>query len=325
MSPPTSTPWTSGEAVSDVVVPVMNAAGPFARIIEALSWTLIWMAVAVLLVVVVALALALFGPKRMKDALGGEKAILIGGVAFPVVVLSAILVYGLAATSQMTQPGGPGELKIRVVGEMWWWRVDYMAGEREAFETANEVWIPAGRPVTLILTSADVIHSFWIPQLAGKMDMIPGRTNTLRIQADRPGIYRGQCAEYCGGPHALMGLVVVALPPEEFDQWLVRQAAPAAPPTDELQALGLQLFERNGCPVCHTIRGTGANGAAGPDLTHVGGRLTLGAGILPNNQGTIGGWVSDVQALKPGVRMPSYDTLQGIELRALAAYLESLK
>lgn len=323
MSPPTSTP---SMAEGGWPPPVLDAAGPFAQLIQTLSWTLIAMAAAVLAVVIAALVVALFGGPALRRRLGGERAILIGGIAFPVVVLTGILVYGLSATTALSRPPQPGELRIRVTGEMWWWRVAYLdAAGREAVQTANEIRIPAGRPVAFELQSGDVIHSFWVPRLAGKLDMIPGRRNVLRLQADAPGVYRGQCAEYCGGPHALMGLVVVALPPAEFEAWLAREAAPAAPPGDAMRAQGLAVFRRNACDTCHTVRGAQANGLAGPDLTHVGARTTIGAGILPNNQGTLAGWVANNQALKPGVRMPNYDTLTGVELRALAAYLEGLK
>lgn len=156
------------------------------------------------------------------------------------------------------------------------------------------------------------------------MDMIPGRRNILRLQADEAGAFGGQCAEYCGGPHALMGLVVVAHEPAEFAAWRARAALPIAA-TAPINAAGAGVFDRSGCGACHTVRGTPYNGQAGPDLTHVGSRRTLGAGILPNNQGTMAGWISDSQAIKPGNRMPAYPVLTGQELRDVSAYLESLK
>ena len=207
---------------------------------------------------------------------------------------------------------------------MWWWRVAYLDSEgREAFQDANEIHIPVGRPVVFELDSADVIHSFWVPRLGGKKDMIPGRRNYLRLQADAPGSYGGQCAEYCGGPHALMGLVVVAHEPAAFEAWRARQAAPAA--NAAMVTRGSEVFRASGCGACHTVNGTGFNGLAGPDLSHVGSRRTLGAGILPNNQGTLGGWISDSQAIKPGNRMPAYPVLSGEDLRAVSAWLDSLE
>jgi cytochrome c oxidase subunit 2 len=213
-------------------------------------------------------------------------------------------------------------MRVRVTGEMWWWRVAYLDGEgRTIIRDANELHIPVGQPVLLELESADVIHSFWVPRLSGKKDMIPGRRNLLRIQADSPGTYGGQCAEYCGGPHALMGFVVIAHTPESFARW---SAAKAAPPTPA-GGPGAELFLSSGCAACHTIGGTAANGLAGPDLTHVGSRRTIGAGILPNNRGTLAGWVADSQTIKPGNRMPAYKQFSADELNAVAEYLESLK
>ncbi|MDO9473963.1 MAG: cytochrome c oxidase subunit II [Caulobacter sp.] len=304
--------------------PILDPAGPFAGPVNILSWILFAMSAVVLVVVLAALAVALFGPKRWRVRLGGERLVWIGGLAFPVVVLSALLIYGLGLTSHLTDDPRPGEVRIRVTGEMWWWRVAYLdGGGREVLQDANEIHIPAGQPVVFELESADVIHSFWVPRLGGKKDMIPGRRNILRLQADAPGVFGGQCAEYCGGPHALMGLVVVAHPPAEFEAWKRRRLAPSL--AAGLPSRGTEVFDASGCGACHTVRGTAANGLAGPDLSHVGDRRTLGGGILPTNQGTLAGWISDSQAIKPGNRMPAYPVLSGEDLRAVAAYLESLK
>lgn len=301
--------------------PVLDPAGPYAGPVTTVAWVLFAMGAIVLALVLAATATALFGPRSWRARLGGERLVWIGGFAFPVVVLTGLLIYGLTLTRDLTAPPAPGETRIRVTGEMWWWRVAYLdeAG-REAFQDANEIHIPAGRPVVLELEAADVIHSLWIPRLAGKLDMIPGRRNLLRLQAERPGVYAAQCAEYCGGPHALMGLVVVAHDARAWAGWRARQARPAPPSTTR----GAQLFAATGCGACHTIRGTAANGLAGPDLTHVGSRRTLGAGILPNHQGTLAAWIADGQAIKPGNRMPAYPVLSGSDLRALAAYLAGL-
>jgi cytochrome c oxidase subunit 2 len=217
------------------------------------------------------------------------------------------------------------ELRVRVTGEMWWWRVAYLdrAGKAVVHD-ANELHIPAGRPVVLELESADVIHSFWVPRLSGKLDMIPGRRNLMRIQADRPGVFGGQCAEYCGGPHALMGFTVVAHEPAEFARMMrarvAREGATPAP-----AGAGARLFDAAGCSACHRIAGTGANGLAGPDLTFVGARRSIGAGILPNNRGTLMGWIGNSQAIKPHNRMPAYTMLSARQLGDLAAYLEAQK
>lgn len=305
--------------------PALDPAGPMSQPLNTLTWVLVAMVVVVSLVVVVALWLALFGPRRWRQKLGGEKLVLIAGFAFPAIVLTGLLIYGLTTTRQVTAEPQPGEMRVRVTGEMWWWRVAYLDAQgREVIQDANEIHIPVGQPVVFELESADVIHSFWVPRLGGKMDMIPGRRNILRLQADEAGAFGGQCAEYCGGPHALMGLVVVAHEPAEFAAWRAGAALPTAV-TISVNAAGAGVFDRSGCGACHTVRGTPYNGQAGPDLTHVGSRRTLGAGILPNNQGTMAGWISDSQALKPGNRMPAYPVLTGQELRDVSAYLESLK
>jgi cytochrome c oxidase subunit II len=304
--------------------PVLDPAGPFAGPVTLVSWVLFSMGVAVLIIVLVALGVAVFGPRRWRERLGGPKLVWIGGLAFPVVVLSALLLYGLGLTSHLTDEPRPGELRVRVTGEMWWWRVAYLdARGQEAFQDANEIHIPAGQPVVFELDAADVIHSFWIPQLGGKKDMIPGRRNILRLQADAPGTYGGQCAEFCGGPHALMGLVVVAHTPAEFEAWRARQAAPS--PAVATTGRGPEVFQSAGCGACHAVRGTAFNGQAGPDLSHVGSRRTLGAGVLPNNQGVLAGWISDSQSIKPGNRMPAYPVLASGDLTAVAAWLDSLK
>jgi cytochrome c oxidase subunit II len=311
------------EALSGWPPPVLDPAGPYSEPVTTLAWALFVGGTLVLLIVIVALGIALFGSARLKARLGGEKVIWIGGFAFPVVVLTGLLVWGLWLTSHLSPSRvAPDTMRVRIIGEMWWWRVHYLDPQgREAVRDANELHIPTGTPVLLELQAADVIHSFWVPQLGGKMDMIPGRTNKLVIQADKPGIYKGQCAEYCGGPHALMGFLVVAHSPEDYVRW--RETRQPAPIADAQAQRGARLFETSGCAACHTIRGTRANGLAGPDLTHVGTRASLGAGILPNNRGTMAGWIADSQSIKPANRMPAYKQLGAEELNAIARYLES--
>jgi cytochrome c oxidase subunit 2 len=287
---------------------VLGAYGPDAAIIAEISWVL-FIGGAIIFAAVMAIAgYALFGSKR--EVFASKTLIVGGGIVFPVVTLSALLVYSLVRAAAL-HPEEPGALRIEVVGEQWWWRVRY-----PDFETANEIRIPVGRPVRLELKSADVVHSFWVPALAGKLDMIPGRANVLRVRAERAGEFRGQCAEYCGGPHALMALYVVAVPPEEFQRWSDGQRGPAEKQNSSFVAH---------CGACHAVRGTAAAGARGPDLTHVGSRLTIGAGLLPNNAGALAGWIASSQHLKPGNLMPSFGMLPGEELRSLAGYLESLK
>jgi len=326
MWPPISTRSTLAEALRGWPAPALDPGGPAAAAIATLSWVLLALTGLILAIVLAAIALALLGRPAWRAWLSGERLVWIGGVALPIVVLTGLLIYGLTTTGRLAAAGPPGEMRVRVTGEMWWWRVAYLdAAGREVIHDANEVHIPAGRPVTFELEAADVIHSFWVPRLAGKLDMIPGRRNVLRLQADAPGVYAGQCAEFCGGPHALMGFLVVAHPPAEFERWRAARLRPPAPPSDPLAARGAAVFAASGCGACHRIAGSAANGLAGPDLTFVGARRSLGAGILPNNQGTLAGWVADSQAIKPGNRMPPFRTFSGEELRALAAYLEGLR
>lgn len=322
MWPPIYTRLMMPEAFAGWPPPVLNPAGPYAGSITLLSWVLIAMAIIVLIIVLAALWAALSGPRTLRRRLGGRVVIWVGGIVFPVIVLTALLIYGLSLTRHLTASPDDGAMRVRVTGEMWWWRVDYLSAEgRIVMRDANELHIPVGRPVTLELESSDVIHSFWVPRLSGKLDMIPGRRNIMRIEASMPGVFGGQCAEYCGGPHALMGFIVVAHTPDVFER-LMAERRPSAGRNRATGTTGARLFQSSGCAACHRIAGTVANGTAGPDLTYVGSRLSLGAGILPNNRGTMMGWIGDSQAIKPGNRMPSYKVLSGDELQALAQYLE---
>ncbi|WP_245444505.1 cytochrome c oxidase subunit II [Microvirga sp. KLBC 81] len=271
------------------------------------------------------LLFAIFAPPERRAWLGSRKTIVYGGLAFPIVTLSALLPYGLIVMRDTDIPRA-GALPIEVIGEQYWWRVRYPAdGDQAEFSTANELFVPVGRPISVSVTAADVIHSFWIPNFGGKIDMIPGRINRLNFTAERPGIYRGVCAEFCGDQHARMAFDVVALEPAAFEAWRAGQTKPAREPAFPFLDRGLQLFRTGGCGSCHVVRGTEANGQFGPDLTHVGSRRTIGAGQFPNNIGTLAGWIANVQHIKPGSRMPSYGSLAGEDLRALAGYLESLK
>lgn len=304
--------------------PILDPAGPYAWPITLLSWILLAMATSVVIVVLAALWLALFGGDKARQRIGGTRIVWLGGIVFPVAVLTALLIYGLSLTGSLSDRIRGDEMRVRVTGEMWWWRVAYLGDDGQPVShDANELHIPVGAPVVLELESADVIHSFWVPRLSGKLDMIPGRRNLMRIQADEPGVFGGQCAEYCGGPHALMGFVVIAHEPAEFarlmEARLERESAPA-PPSDPR---GAELFASAGCAACHRIAGTDANGLAGPDLTHMGTRRTVGAGILPNNRGTLMGWIANSQAIKPNNRMPPYTVLPAEDLQAITSYIEA--
>lgn len=251
--------------------------------------------------------------------------ILGGGVIFPVIVLAILLLYGLFLLASLREPEDPTALTVSVTGEQWWWRVRYESAEGEAIELANEIRLPVGERVRFILDSPDVIHSFWIPSLAGKVDMIPGRTTTLSLRPTKPGVYRGACAEFCGTSHALMNFQVVVLEQAQYEQWLEHQAAPAQSPTTPIQKAGKEAFFANGCSACHTIRGTRAQGSIGPDLTHVGSRLGIGADVLPNTLDGFKHWISHTEEVKPDVKMPSFGMLENEDVEAMAAYLGGLK
>jgi cytochrome c oxidase subunit 2 len=256
----------------------------------------------------------------------GVRWMMAGGVALPATVLTALLFPTLRSLNAVSpHRAARSPITIEVIGRQWWWEVRYLDRDPSRIaETANELHIPVGERVRVQLRAADVIHSFWVPGLQGKMDMIPGRTNVTWLQADRTGVWRGQCAEYCGLQHAKMALVVVAERPQEFARWLTRQREPAAEPRDSLGLAARETFVASGCVVCHAVRGTTAAGDAGPDLTHVATRLTLAAGELPNTIGHLAGWIANPQALKPGSQMPAVP-LGARELHAIVHYLRSLR
>ncbi|MGZ8201058.1 MAG: cytochrome c oxidase subunit II [Methylosarcina sp.] len=297
--------------------------GPVASRISLLMWIMFIAAALITAFICVLLYVSIAGPSRWRHKLTSEKNVIWGGVVFPVVTLSTLLIYGfsiLRAGEEMVEAEDP--VHISVVGERWWWRVIYRHDDGHITESANEIRIPAGRPVEIELTTADVIHSFWLPSYAGKVDMIPGRTNHLHFIADKPGIVRGQCAEYCGGAHALMAFYAVALAPGDYEAWLAKERSDAGPAHEKE---GKQLFIDSGCGGCHTVRGTGADGKIGPDLTHVGSRLSLGAGILPNTPESFARWISRHQTIKPDNLMLPFDFLSENELRVLSAYLNGLE
>lgn len=302
---------------------VLHPAGPDAGIISQFAWVL-FAGGAVIFVAV--MALMVLSLRRGARSVTPRWWIFGAGFAFPVVVLSALLIWSTWRSAELTPQTSKGALSIGVTAKMWWWEVRYHdpASGRE-IASANEIRIPVGRPVYLGLTSTDVIHSLWVPALNGKMDTVPGRVTGLTLRADKPGVYRGQCAEYCGEQHARMALHVVAMPPEEFDRWLAREAQPAAMSNNALVERGRAAFLEQRCQACHTIRGVAGNSRLGPDLTHVGSRLHIAAGTLRNHRGTLAGWIADPQAIKPGARMPAAADLDGETLHALAAYLEQLK
>lgn len=256
------------------------------------------------------------GALRLQD---GERLILIAGGLIPALVLAALLAFSLPY--MRPRAVAEGDLRIDVTGEQFWWRVAYRPADGTPVVSANEIRIPVGRTVLFRLAGGDVVHSFWIPGLAGKMDMIPGRTNELPVRATQAGRFRGQCTEFCGLSHALMAFDVVAMPAAEFDRWLTDQRRPAVARVDP----GAALFLRHGCGGCHAVRGTAAAGTIGPDFTHLAARPTIGAGTLRNTEAARLRFLRAPAAVKPGARMPAYPQLAETEARAIARYLGSLQ
>jgi cytochrome c oxidase subunit 2 len=297
--------------------------GPGAAHIAGLTWLLIAVAAAIYLLVLAALAVAIRrrGPVTRRDG-WARAGVVAGGIVLPLLVLPWLLIPSVRVLAALTHPE-PAALEVEVVGQQFWWELHYRDPRGgEPVTTANELHLPRGRRVALRLRSVDVIHSFWVPALQGKLDLVPGKTNVTWVQADRVGTFAGHCAEYCGIQHALMRLLVVVQPPEEFDAWLAAQRAPARPPADSARAQELFVLH---CSQCHVVRGTTAFfGHVGPDLTHLMSRRTLAAGTLRNVKGNLAGWIADPQTHKPGNRMPRI-ALPPADFLALVDYLASLR
>jgi cytochrome c oxidase subunit II len=312
-----------GDARQNVLHPAAHPAREIAR----LWW--IMLAGSAIGFAVIVLLLFLGWARRNRPNLpfgGGDRAatilIVTLGVAVPLLVLSALFVFSDVVVIRATDaPAANRPTQIEVIGHDWYWEVRYPG---TTAVTANELHIPVGRPVVVAVRTADVIHSFWVPELNRKIDTIPGRTNRIVLEADRPGVFRGQCAEFCGIQHAHMGLKVFAQPPARYRQWLDREAAPAPAPVSPEASRGAQVFVDEDCAGCHSIRGTDASGTVGPDLTHVGGRTTLAAATIPNTPHRLAEWIREPQRIKPGNRMPDLE-LRDDQVAALVAYLESLK
>lgn len=309
----------------------VDPAGPQARRIGELGLFLTVVGSLVWVLVTGFLFYAIWRGRRRAESAGGpevERTMtrwVAGAVAATTVILLVVLVYNFDTGRRLARFPDDGALVIRVSGRQWWWQVDYQDPDySRRFTTANEIHVPVGRKVRVEVQSRDVIHSFWVPALHGKLDLVPGYTGVTSFRADRPGVYRGRCAEYCGLQHAHMDLLVIAQPPAEFARWYEGQVRGAAVPADTLQQKGQQVFLSKGCVMCHTVRGTQAGARVGPDLTHVGSRRTIASGTLPNTRGHLAGWVVDPQRIKPGTQMPP-NPLASDELHALLSYLESLK
>lgn len=308
----------------EMVQSALNIAGRDAELVAHLFTVMMVGAVIVWVAVVAAAIYAIRVKQGQHTERDANLFIIGGGVALPTVVLAALLWYGLPMLPQVMALPPADAPRIRVVGKQWWWRVQYVTPEG-VVETANEVRLPVGQRVEVELSSPDVIHSFWVPSIAGKMDMIPGRTTRIALEPTRTGVFRGTCAEYCGTSHALMAFDVVVTDEGMFQRWLQSQAASAVIPTDPVALRGREMFRSNGCSACHTIRGTAATGRIGPDLTHVGSRTSIGAATLPNRAYALVRWIRETDRVKPGVHMPAFGALAADDLTALAAYLGSLQ
>lgn len=278
---------------------------------------LLWLLVGALFVYVTRI-----NPREMSRRTA-ETLIVVGGVIFPVLLLGGLLIYSLPLMNAQ-RTADPG-LRVHITAEQWWWRVAYELPDGRRVISANELRLPVGRRTELVLNAKKVIHSFWVPALGGKTDMIPGRENRMSFLPETSGVYRGQCAEFCGASHALMAFETVVMTPEDFESWLAAESRDALPPKGEQAARGAAVFAREGCGACHALRGTDAAGMVGPDLTHIGSRKSLGAGILGVEPTDFARWIAHAETLKPEVAMPSYDHLPAGDLSALAAYLKGLK
>ena len=309
----------------------LDAAGPYADALERLWWffliacTIVWVVTSAFIILAI-----IRGGRRTEPDLTNEgtrrSSIWVGaGLIATAGILIAMLVVSVATGREISPFAARYAHDIKVTGHQWWWQIQYDNPRADLIaETANELHLPVGEAARIELTSSDVIHSFWIPNLHGKRDLIPGKKSYLVIRADKPGIYRAQCAEFCGMQHAKMGFVVIVEPKADFERWLRTQRTPAPHPKNADQQRGQQVFLTTSCVMCHTIKGTPAGSRTGPDLTHVGSRRTLGAAVIPNTRGNLSGWIADAGSVKPGVLMPP-NPLEPDDLHAVVVYLESLK
>jgi cytochrome c oxidase subunit II len=312
---------------------VLESSGPLADRVESLWWFALITASLVYLATVGGLwwaaARARRRERRGEDLHPDDERRMTRGVTLAVgatvVVLLVFLVTDLSVGRTLDPVPRAHPITIEVTGKQWWWDITYAdTSPQGRFTTANEIHVPVGQPVLLLLTARDVIHSFWAPNLAGKKDLIPGYTQSMWFQADTAGDYRVQCAEFCGVQHAKMALHVIADPPETYRQWVAAQRSPATTPTDSAANRGREVFLTGQCAMCHAITGTSAASRNGPDLTHLASRRTIAAGTLPNTRGALAGWIVDPQQVKPGAHMPP-NQLSPPDLDALLTYLQSLK
>jgi cytochrome c oxidase subunit 2 len=310
----------------------LDAQGPPAQALADMFWIFVAVLGTVWVLTMVALLLALrrrrpAGADPLATDPGTERRMTITiSIALALTLAIVISLTGLSYAAQKALfSRKDGALTLMVTGQQWWWKITYEDEQpSRVFTTANEIHIPVGEPVLIKLEASDVIHSFWVPNLTGKMDAIPGRQNQLQIQADQPGVYRGQCAEFCGLQHAHMGMLIIAETKQDFERWRNHQISSALPPKDPEHQRGMEIFLSKPCVMCHQVRGTDAGGKVAPDLTHVGSRRYIGAGTLQTTRGNLAAWIVDPHGVKPGVNMPTIQ-LEPDEVQPLASYLEGLK
>jgi cytochrome c oxidase subunit 2 len=314
----------------------LHPAASQGRDIEWLYWMIFWICLAVFVLMIAALTSASVrtyaGTQTeplplVEDEAGDRRASWVVGSVIGVTTLTLFVVLVLSVITGKKVQGVESNngLTIKVKAHQWWWEVIYPNSQADqTITTANEIHVPISERVAIVTSSQDVIHSFWAPNVTGKRDLIPGYSSAFSFQIDTPGVYHGQCAEFCGLQHAHMGFAIIAEPPDQFQAWQQQQLASAKDPTDEATTRGRQVFLTHSCVMCHTISGTDAGSRVGPDLTHVGSRHMIAAETLPNIPGALGGWILDPQQLKPGTQMPA-NALSGDELQALISYLQSLQ
>ena len=321
----------------------MQPTGDGAAHVFSLWQVFVWVCVIVWVLVMIYLLIGVRRARRMhretdsprndtpiiapETAIERRTGVWIGGfVGVTTATVLALMIGDFLTGRSLASIGGSKDfVGIAVIGRQWWWEVQYQdATPSNTIVDANEIHIPVGKPVRIELRSPDVIHSFWVPNLAGKKDLIPGHPSSIWLKADKAGTYQGQCAEFCGLQHAKMRFIVIAHEPADFERWLSEARKPAHRPENYGQQRGLDVFLSSSCIMCHSINGTPAFGRTGPNLTHVASRQTIAAGAVPNRPGHLAGWVVDPQRIKPGTRMPQ-NSIPPDDLRALLEYLESLK
>jgi cytochrome c oxidase subunit 2 len=331
---------TLGLSGCEAAQSIFHTSGPAAHQIAVLSWSMV-----ILFVVITGIMWALFAFAFYRrrgtleehepiDLSGGEGWIAIGGLIIPCAILTVLFVFGLQLLADypinpMKAPRPAMENmkpEIQIIGHQWWWEIHYL-NDNPSLEviTADELHLPVGRPVNIEVATADVMHSFWIPALHGKVDMIPGQKNFIRVEASQAGEFSGQCAEYCGDEHARMRLLAIAQEPAEYQMWLKSQRQPGHEPTTPEAIAGKQVFLNAPCAFCHEVRGTTAGGTVAPDLTHIGSRKMIASNIYPNNAGYLEAWITHAQSLKPDCLMPNLTQFSGEQLQQMVAYLRQLQ